>query len=144
MSTKDRMRRAANERSSPHIPSPAATPFSHSEEEYPSFRFGSRDENKYCLHEGTKQETELLFKAFAKYERYTWNQVRSSGGQGQDSGGIGFKPVSSSALPGLPSEVPSDVRIHEMRVNKKMRILGYRVGAVFYLVWYDREHDLLS
>jgi len=107
---------------------------------HPSFRFAGADPNKFCLHEWGTTEIERFVRSLAKIERFTWQQIIASGGQGYSSGGPGYKPIPSYELPTLPQQVPLDVVVPEMRVDKTKRILGYRDGAIFHLIWFDRTH----
>lgn len=122
----------------------ASVPLGGTNKERPSFRFAWADPNKHCLHEWGGPEIEQFMKSLAKIERLTWQQIISSGGQGHSSGGTGYKSIPGYELPDLPRQVPPDVEVHEMRVDKTKRILGYRDGAVFNLIWFDRTHTAVS
>jgi len=113
------------------------------DKENPSFRFGYADLQNYCLHHANTEQIEALVKALAKMERYTWEQVRTSGGQGQHVGGLGYKPVEpTKRMPRFPSDLPEDATIHEIRVTQRMRLFGYREDTIFYIIWFDPDHAI--
>lgn len=114
------------------------------DDERPSFRFGHSDPSKYCLHEWQASEIKALVETFKRLEQRTWRQIKATGGQGDASGGLGYKPIDRKMLPALPADVPPDATISEIRVTQKMRLFGHRSEAMFYLVWFDREHGILS
>jgi len=112
--------------------------------ENPSFRFGHADENRYRLRDWSGPEIDQLLQTLRRMERLTWREIKTTGGQGRSSGGLGYKPIERRSLPSLPDGMPPDVQIHEVRVSERMRLFGYRVDAIFHLVWFDREHAVLK
>ncbi len=122
----------------------AVTPSKQStDHEHPSFRLGQADPNKYRLRDWTGPEVDQLLETLGRMERLTWREIKTTGGQGKSSGGLGYKPIERRSLLALSDGVPPDAQIHEVRVGERMRLFGYRVDAVFYLVWFDREHAVL-
>lgn len=88
----------------------SSVPIGGTNKEHPSFRFAGADPNKFCLHEWGTTEIEQFVRSLAKIERFTWQQIIASGGQGYSSGGPGYKPIPSYELPALPQQVPLDVK----------------------------------
>ncbi len=123
----------------------AVAPFGRStDHERPSFRFGHADPHRYRLRDWTGPEIDQLLQTLVKMERLTWREIKTTGGQGKSSGGLGCKPIERRSLPTLPEGVPPDVQIHEVRVSERMHLFGYRVDAIFHVVWFDREHAVLK
>lgn len=125
-------------------PDPHGIAGRNTDDEHPSFRFGHADHNKNCLHEWQANEIKALMETFKRLEQRTWRQIKATGGQGEASGGLSYKPIDRKKLPAAPADVPPDATISEIRVSQKMRLFGHRSGAMYYLVWFDREHSLLS
>ena len=40
-----------------------------------------------------------------------------------------------------PDSISKDVTIRSMRLSQKFRIIGYREGEYFYIVWFDNKHE---
>lgn len=119
---------------------PPETPRS-TDDRHPAFRFKHADENKYCLRDWKAPELDDLVRAFKKIEGYTWGQIKGHGGKLGNKVGTGFGVIDKN-LPTLPDGVPPDAVISEMRVDGTKRIFGYRVDEFYYLIWFDRNHEV--
>lgn len=107
----------------------------------PSFRFAHVDGNRWCLSEWEASEIKDLMRSLKKIEGYSWLQIKSQGSKSRGgSVGCGFKIIKQH--PSLPSSVSDDVVISEMRVCEKKRIFGFRLGSVYYVIWFDRDHSV--
>jgi len=114
---------------------------SSADDEHPSFRFTYADKNRWVLSDWTSSEINDLIEGLKKIEKYTWNQIRGHGSKKPgESVGTGYKLIDKP--PTLPDNIPEDVRLSEMRIDEKKRIFGFRVQAVYYIIWFDRNHSV--
>ena len=111
------------------------------DDEYPSFRFGMADTRNYCLKDCNTEDLDLVLKTLAEIEKFTWQQLYTTGGRGKNSGGLGFKKVSGK-LPNLPAQLSEDVKVYEFRVDQTRRLFGFRNAAILYLLWFDPDHSI--
>jgi hypothetical protein len=108
----------------------------------PTFRFRLVDEHKKMTVSRWEQaELVQLINRLKYFELNTWDQIRTSGGQGASSGGIGYKPLEGHPFK-LPPNIPQDITLHEFRIGRKPRLYGFRDNAEFYIIWFDNEHVL--
>jgi hypothetical protein len=111
------------------------------DEHSPSFRFTHVDENRWQLSDWTSDEINDLINAFKKIEKHTWAQLKSQGSrQPGQTVGCGFKLITGH--PELPSNTPEDAKLSEMRVCQRKRIFGFRIGSLYYIIWFDRNHEV--
>lgn len=109
----------------------------------PTFSFRHVDPDNYLLRHWEKDEIGQLIERLKMMERMTWLQIKASGGQGRSSGGLGFKPLNLKTLRcRVPDFIAEEHTLTEFRVSQKMRVMGYRDGATFCIVWFDRSHDV--
>jgi|GEM_PF-883290 len=107
----------------------------------PSFRFTHVDEKKYVLSKWSANEISDLMNALKKIENHTWSQIKSQGSTAKgESVGCGFKLINPCQK--LPESVSKDAKISEMRVCKRKRIFGFRLGSIYYIIWFDRDHSV--
>jgi len=103
-----------------------------SEDKHPVFVFRDVDHGRWPIHEWQGRELTDLVDCFIKVERMTWSQVKTSDG-------LGYKIVEN---PPRCAKLPPDNTLHEMKVDQRKRIMGYRAEEEFCLIWFDREHDV--
>lgn len=141
---KSRIKKSSAASSSRRIPESALTHPTGSEnadEQHPSFRFEYTDENRWLLSDWQSSEIDDLIHGLKKIERYTWAQIKSQGSkQRGGSVGCGYKLITNH--PKLPESISEDVKLSEMRVDERKRIFGFRVGSIYYIVWFDRNHSV--
>lgn len=91
--------------------------------------------NKKCLiSDWQKDELGILIDTFKKIESIEWKEIFN------DSG-LNWERNSHIALK-LPKNFPPDAKLHSIRVNGKMRLYGYRAQEFFYIVWFDKNHEV--
>jgi len=106
----------------------------------PSFRFAQVDEGRYCLHHCEKDDIRRLVKVFGRMEKMTWLDVwKSDGLHYEHHDSTTLRAPIQAALVDL---LPPDVGLDSFRVTLEFRIYGYRVHDSFYVVWFDRAHDV--
>ena len=103
--------------------------------QYPVFSFKNVCSNHCQLSDWQGRELLKLITTFKTMESLPWGEVRNHKG-------LNLKPIEQCAFR-LPDSVPEDVVIQEVKVDKKRRLFGYRAGRVFYLIWFDRNHDVV-
>jgi hypothetical protein len=73
----------------------------------------------------------------------TWQQVISSGGRPGNKVGLGYTPYEDHKVkPGRPGCVPTGSPIVGVRASRKMRLFGFYFEHVFYVLWFDRKHEI--
>lgn len=91
--------------------------------------------NRRCLiSDWQKSELENLIETFKKFESIEWKKI-------YDDSGLNWERNSHIAIK-LPKSFPKDAKLHSIRVNGKMRLYGYRVQEFFYIVWFDKNHEV--
>ena len=129
-------RRPKAEQISTYLPPSGST-----DGEHPSFRFTYADQNRWPLSDWTSSEIDDLIQGLKRIEKYTWEQIKGQGSKKRgESVGTGYKWITSH--PELPDLVPDDAKLSEMRIDNKKRIFGFRVGVIYYIVWFDRDHSV--
>ena len=109
--------------------------------ERPSFRFTYADQNRWLLSDWTSSEINDLIQGLKRIEKYTWEQIKGQGSKKRgESVGTGYKWITSH--PELPALVPDDAKLSEMRIDNTKRIFGFRAGAIYYIIWFDRDHSV--
>lgn len=100
----------------------------------PVFSFKYVSENHCLLSDWHGNELIELIEAFKIMESLSWNQVLTHSG-------LRYKKIDKLARP-LPRTVSPDVAICEFRICQKKRVLGYRMGNIFRVIWFDRNHEI--
>jgi len=100
------------------------------------FSFRDTDKNRFVLWDLVKKELKELVKTFKLMEQLGWQGVFQHSGLKPEihkQEQLRFK---------LPVDLSPDVDIYSFRFSEKGRIFGYRIKNVFYLIWFDRNHDV--
>lgn len=117
-------------------------------EGYPVVTFRYRDENKYTFLKASFEDLKSFLAFVFKLEKYTWQQIYETAGK--EKSGFGYTPVPKDRLPNLPSGVPDDATVFELRVNQKARVFAFRGSPhrgendFCCVIWYDTNHDICS
>lgn len=102
----------------------------------PTFSFKSCSNNRFKLSEWQPKEIEQLISVFKKLESCSWKEIRRNKG-------FGYKIVDPDTFScNLPENISPDETIIELRVSKKARLFGYRGKNIFYIIWFDRNHEV--
>ena len=68
----------------------------------------------------------------------TWAQIRAS-----DRHASGYEQIARSSIRGaIPPDITEDVSFIAFRFCAKAPMVGYRDGAVFHVIWLDRDFSL--
>lgn len=96
----------------------------------------------YCISCCQDSERSALLSKLHRLSRMTWSEIRAA-----DRKSLGFEKIPDSRLNvPVPRWVPSD-SMQATRFNgNRCRLLGYRDGRTFHVVWVDRtlstyDHD---
>ncbi len=75
----------------------------------------------------------------------TWEQLRSQGGRPGNKVGLAYTVYDDHFLNvSRPAQVSPDLKIAGVRASSKMRIFGVSIEQVFHVIWFDRNHEVVS
>jgi hypothetical protein len=107
------------------------------EQESPLFslRYMNKD---YSLAKCTKDEKAAFADTLYKLSQLTWSQINACPRHGS-----GYEKIARSSIGApIPSHLKDDVNFIAFRFFGKAPMVGYRDGAVFYVIWLDRDFTL--
>lgn len=96
--------------------------------------FSSVCHNKCCISNWFGDELVSLVDTFKKVESMNWSDIFKDVGLKWERN----KQISTK----LPSDFPIDAKLCSLRVSGKMRLYGYRAQEYFYIVWFDKNHEI--
>lgn len=99
-----------------------------------------------CFSQWTPSELKQFSEFNRKVSALPWKEILATGGKNGRKHGLGCTHLTASDISGLPhttdlKKLSPDLQFMEMRVTGKARAIGFRLKAVFFLVWLDRGHD---
>lgn len=99
-----------------------------------------------CFSEWAPDELRAFSDFNRKVSLQTWQQIVASGGKGPNKAGLGYTPHGGGQLPRVDfaDALSEDLTWIELRVSQKARVHGFRAGHAFFLVFLDRNHELLN
>ena len=99
----------------------------------------------YCLSLCVTRRCAGSFKCLKMLTTMDWSDVLSTGGKGGKKTGLGCTPYSDNDLRGVqrPVLVSPELRIIGLRASQKMRIFGVYIEHVFYVLWFDPDHEIV-
>lgn len=107
------------------------------EQESPLFslRYMNKD---YSLSQCTKDEKAAFADTLYKLNQLTWSEINAC-----PRHGLGYEKIARSSIRApIPSHLKDDVNFIAFRFFGKAPMVGYRDGAVFYIIWLDRDFTL--
>ena len=107
------------------------------EQESPLFslRYMNKD---YSLSQCTKDEKAAFADTLYKLNQLTWSEINAC-----PRHGLGYEKIARSSIRApIPSHLKDDVNFIAFRFFGKAPMVGYRDGAVFYVIWLDRDFTL--
>jgi hypothetical protein len=107
------------------------------EQESPLFslRYMNKD---YSLSQCTKDEKAAFADTLYKLNQLTWSEINAC-----PRHGLGYEKIARSSIRApIPSHLKDDVNFIAFRFCGKAPMVGYRDGAVFYVIWLDRGFTL--
>lgn len=103
------------------------------------------DPKHECLSAWQAADLRAFSSTVEKLRAQTWIQVLQSGGRSGQKVGLGCtKHRDSRRLPRFrwADKISRDLDFYELRVTERARIHGFNVGAVFFVTWLDRNHQI--
>ena len=88
-------------------------------------------DSKYPMHELNSTEIKEFIAFAKKVESVQWKNIKRING-------LKYEVLNNFSA---PDSVSKDVAIRSMRLSKKFRIIGYRNGEYFYIIWFDNKHE---
>jgi hypothetical protein len=139
MSKRRKVPKPIQDKSTGSIPTQESNQKTSTNHENPIICFSKRDKKKYCFHD--IRDLKRFFDFLDKIEQVTWQQIIESGGKVKT--GLGYDKITDkNVLKQLPSYVPPDSNLFELRVNDKGRAFAFTDGAKCYFVWWDQDHKI--
>ena len=56
---------------------------------------------------------------------------------------IGFKYENITGIQ-KPDNIDKDITLSSFRISQSFRLIGYRNEQFFYIIWFDRNHEVYS
>lgn len=110
-----------------------------------SFRHAQPGDD-FCLSRCQPHKVREYVDCLRQLTTLTWQQVLQTGGKGANKAGRGYTPYTDDALRHVsrPAWLSEDIRIAAVRASRKVRLFGCYVDHVFYVLWFDRGHDIVK
>lgn len=98
-----------------------------------------------CFSAWSSQEMKQFSDFIEKLRQMKWADIYRTGGKLGYKTGLGYSLIDRKNYPknALLDKVSADISFFELRVNQTMRVHGFRCLDAFYLVYLDRNHDLI-
>ena len=90
------------------------------------------DDNNYCLSKLNKNELKDVITTFKKLNSVSWIDAWKHNG-------LQIK-VLKNIDP--PPNISKEVKLNEIRFNQKGRLHGYHMEGVYYIIWFDKDHEV--
>jgi hypothetical protein len=99
--------------------------------------------DRYCLSCSESRELPDVVDCLRQLTTLSFLDVMKTGGG--ERVGLGYTPYRDDELRGVtrPSGLDPDVQIAGVRATQRYRIFGAHKEGVFYLLWFDRSHDIV-
>jgi len=80
-----------------------------------------------------------------KLSQTTWQQIKNQSGK-SDKAGFAYTQINRDQYPKSPvfDQISDDINFFELRVSGKARVHGFRINAIFFLVFLDKDHSIGS
>lgn len=88
-------------------------------------------DSKYPMHELNSNEIKEFVSFAKKIEKIQWKNIKQVPG-------LRYEVLHNFSK---PDSISKDVTIRSMRLSQKFRVIGYREGEYFYIVWFDNKHE---
>lgn len=131
---------------------PRAQPRGEESTGYPIFSFHHAD-SQYCGSWSwmTDDESAVVLAALIRLSKNTWNELRSQSGPGKQGHRLhhdqDISRICQEAQDRLTSTHLDEQfgdSMFRFAISATQRLWGFRVGDIFYIVWWDRNHLVYS
>ncbi len=105
-----------------------------------SFRYYDHSHNKYSAKKIKKaDDSHLMLKRLQMYCSMTWGQLEAGDYHAHD-----FTGNTSKEKHGFSSKlkIPGEYPPYQFQAFAECRIVGFHMSKVFYVVWFDRNHQI--
>ncbi|HLO83890.1 MAG TPA: hypothetical protein VK203_02590 [Nostocaceae cyanobacterium] len=95
-------------------------------------------DGEYCLTKCEKDDQAVFALKIHRLSKLTWSQIKS-----QDRHKLGYEKIARDAIKApIPKFITEDVTFIAFRFSGMKPMVGYRDGAIFYVIWLDRNFTL--
>jgi hypothetical protein len=95
-------------------------------------------EGEYCITKCEKDDQAAFALKLLRLSKLTWSQIQS-----QDRHKLGYEKIARDAIKeSIPKFITEDVNFIAFRFSGMKPMVGYRDGAIFYVIWLDRNFTL--
>lgn len=92
----------------------------------------------YCISDCTNEEKVAFANKIHRLSQCTWMQLKQS-----DRHGLGYEIINRNSIrASIPRHITEDVNIIAFRFCDKAPMVGYREGAIFHIIWLDRNFSI--
>lgn len=101
--------------------------------------------DKFCLSLCEREEVQSACKCLQLMTTMNWSDVLKTGGKGPNKTGLAYTPYQDNALRRVqrPLSVSPELTISGVRASQKMRIFGVYINHIFYVLWFDPNHEIV-
>ena len=99
----------------------------------------------HCICLCQKDELKEISNCFRKLTTLTWTQVLQQGGKHGNKTGLGYTVYDDSDLRTVkrPAGLSQEIAIGAVRASQKSRVFGGHKNHIFYVLWFDRNHEIV-
>lgn len=98
-----------------------------------------------CFSDWKPKELEAFSQFCVKIARTDWTDIYRMGGKPGQKTGMGYTPHRNlSVLPTSPEldNLSKDLTWFELRIDRRVRVHGFRIINAFFLVFLDHDHEI--
>lgn len=108
------------------------------QQEHPIFSLQYLDKNDYSLGACTKEEKAAFADTLVRLSQLTWAEITQS-----PRHGLGYEKIARNSIHApIPAHITEDITFIAFRFYGKAPMVGYREGAIFHILWIDRDFTL--
>lgn len=98
----------------------------------------------YRLNDHQRRAVKRFVACLKKACEQTWEQLYATGGKSYGSKtGLGYTPYGNrvpAEYKSAPDHLPEEADVGSLRASDVLRVVGGKVGSVFYVLWFVRSH----
>jgi hypothetical protein len=99
---------------------------------------------RYCLSLCEEDEIRAAINCLQKLGELTWQQVLMQGGKIPYKTGLAHTQYPDDALRGVTKPfISKDIQIAGLRASQRMRVFGFYLSHIFFILWFDRSHEIV-